>query len=194
MRTICHIDSCRILFFLAFLCAFSFFSCSYDQNPCYEINCEKNEVCIDGNCVKLTSDNKDFYFFSQPEPDTIVLSEFYIERIPELRANGLSWDSGSFPDVYIQILQNGKIIYATPNSIQNLNNSLLPLKLNIPNPFEITDINKVISINFYDDDGNNFDEFMGGVTFNPYQEEYPDSIQADLGGPVAVSLSARYIF
>lgn len=181
----------RIFFILTVI--FSIISsCSYEKNPCYDTVCESNQICVEGSCVDLKDNKGKFNFVNTPKPDRIILSEFFISRFPEKRMDGTPWDPGSKPDIFIQVIHNATIIFETPSSIPDLDT--VPYQITLPNPLVIDLIEEVVTVQFYEDDGNLRDEEMGGATFIPFQADFPDTLVADLGGPVAAKFSASYEF
>jgi hypothetical protein len=76
--------------------------------------------------------------------------------------------------------------------IKNLDS--VPYQVALDSPVTVTSIEEIIAVNFYEDDGNLRDEFMSGATFIPFRDDFPDSLEADLGGAVAAKFSAVYEF
>lgn len=171
------------------------FSCSYEENPCYNSSCDDNEVCVDGECVSFEPDESaQFKFAEEPKPDTVLVGEIYLTRFPARKPNNSFWDSDRQADIFIQFVQGGSILFASDSSITNARIQDLPIRIPLADSIRFSDLESSVSINVYDDDGNRFDEFMGGASFSPLQNNYPDTLSADLGGTVAFELVASYRF
>lgn len=170
-------------------------SCNYEKNPCYDTVCESNQLCVEGSCVDLKVNKGKFNFVNTPKPDRIILSEFFISRFPEKRKDGTPWDPGSKPDVFIQVVHDATIIFETPSTIKNLDT--IPYQITLPNPLVINLIEESVAVHFYhdnEDGGDPWDDFIGSGTFIPFQADFPDTLAADLGGPVAAKFTASYEF
>lgn len=173
----------------------SILSCNYEKNPCYDLVCESNQICVEGSCIDLKDHNGQFNFVNTPKPDRIILSEFFISRFPEKREDGSPWDPGSKPDVFIQVVHDATIIFETPSSIKNLDT--VPYQITLPNPLVIDLIEESVAVHFYhdnEDGGDPLENFVGGTTFIPFQSDFPDTLAADLGGLVAAKFTASYEF
>lgn len=119
--------------------------------------CE-NGTCVDGVCQcpphwtgKTCSE--------QVTPHGITISSVTISKIPATDPNGAGWDFTSGPDVYMVLKVNGTVWFNTrDNPISNggVNSSWLTTNLVL----EPTD---KISIDFYDFDTPDADDYMGGI-------------------------------
>lgn len=157
---------CLLFLFLIFL-----FSCKQENfNLCYDTECNPDEYCVDGTCVKADR-TENLSFKSQPQPRKIIISNLVVTRYNDIKFGGLPYDDDSRPDIYIIATQNSVKIYDFP-TFNNAQSAPLPIPL--PVPFEITNVFSPLVFNFYDDDGNKTDEFMGGVIFQIFRNDsYP---------------------
>lgn len=173
---------------LVFIFILFFTSCvKEDLNDCYYSECSEDEVCVNGECV--TFNQEQLAFNSQLRPKKIVVSNFIVKRFP----NRL-WDPASGPDLIIQIIQGGtNILWQNSTAFQNV--TVMPFSVPLTTLLEFLGNYGGISINMYDDDGNLYDQFIGGALGSFYiGNGYPDVVNIDLGGAVGFQFYLRYEF
>lgn len=103
-------------------------------------------------------------------PKMLVISKIELLGFPE--NNGLfGWDTTSKPDVFVAIVENDDIIYLS-DYYENVDNFDTPLIFTPDSPIEIKINSKSEKLNFvvYDLDSGSDNDYMGGITFNKYEE------------------------
>ena len=116
------------------------------------ISCKKNadETCPNG----YTGSNCD----QQITPTNIILKSIKVTSFPPTD-NGAGWDLTSGPDVYITISQNGNVLYTNSNAF--IMNATAGVSFNTQ--YVLPSVTGIYTINVYDHDDFDADDFMGGI-------------------------------
>lgn len=182
----------KIVFFLAILSIASIImSCSSD--PCDDVTCLNDGYCANGQCV-CPEGYSGADCSQQVTPSKLQVTKIVIVKFPATDA-GAGWDLTSGPDIRPVLSIDGQIIWDTDEFYQNADP-------NYSYEFE-TGTNTYIdnpsgryTMNLYDYDDFDADDFMGGVIFTPYNKSnnFPSIIKLDAGGDVAFELYVNYNF
>jgi len=141
---------------LLFLLTMLFFSCKKD--PCADTVCENGGTCIDGQCL-CEGLWKGKYCTEQVTPILITVGSISIVQMPQTDANGAGWDINSGPDVYVIVKQFGNVLLSTEN--QWIQNATVGSAFLVP--FAITDAESPITVELWDYDDFDSNDFMGSV-------------------------------
>lgn len=160
-------------------------------DPCANITCLNGGYCENGQCIcppGYTGANCG----QQVTPSKITISKITVTRFPATDG-GAGWDLTSGPDIYVEVLQAGNVIYSHPTFIQNAtpgtNYDFNPLPY-----IEITNPTSQITLRLMDYDDFDADDNMGGLIFTPYNNQggFPKIINIDAGGDLAFRIEVNY--
>ncbi len=149
--------------------------------------CNKDDTCPTGYTGSSCS--------TQITPSKIIVSKIEVIRFPATDANGAGWDLTSGADIYPEISYNGSVVYTSSTYYTDANpNSIYVFDLS-PS-FDVHNPLSTYTIRLYDYDNLDADDYMGGITFTPYESSnnFPSVITIDAGGAVAFKLHLTYIF
>ena len=172
-------------------------SCKKDDpepvDPCENVTCLNGGTCVNGAC-----DCADGYSgpscADQITPIKIRISTIKITDFPQYDG-GSSWDFGSGPDIYVELLLGNTTIHEQPTMFENANATqdytYTPSSL-----VDLTDATAQYTIRLYDYDSGSDDDFMGGILFYPYSNTngFPTTINLDAGGDVTFELTVSYVW
>ena len=154
------------------------FSCKKDS-PCEGVECMHDGVCNDGTCACIGL-WKGKNCTEQITPILITLRSIANTKMPSTDINGAGWDLTSGPDVYFVIKQNGVVLISTQdNWAQDANQGTTwPIHLSISNVYDD------ITIELWDYDSFDNDDFMGSVSGKIYNDTngFPETIVTDCFG------------
>jgi hypothetical protein len=162
----------KVICLLAIVSFAQFLRCS-KSDPCENVTCENSGYCIDGTCQCVglwTGEN----CTDQKTPILITISNVQLVKMPATDSNGAGWDLTSGPDVYIIVKQGGNVLLSTQsNWIQNATAGV-SWSTNI----SIQQATVPISIEVWDYDDFDPDDYMGGITTTIYHStnKFPTTI------------------
>jgi hypothetical protein len=118
-----------------------------------------------------------------------------VTSFPPTDANGAGWDTFDGADIYIDIQQNGQLVFSYPNFYEDAN-------LNTVYPFTIDNVYLDPSLDYefrvYDyDDGITPDDYMGGISGKVYSDNngFPSEVDITCTGcSVGFKLYVSYEF
>lgn len=165
-------------------------ACGCNKSKTCDFPCQNGAVCVDGTCLCKTGYEGPYCQY-QKLPKNILIEQIEILRIPPLDPNGYTWDIGSNPDFFVEVLnENDNLIYRSPviNNLAGLPSWPAAILINSPA--------QKYKFNLYDDDATSV-EWMGGVQGLIYYASngFPEKIDLDCTGcPVQFRLKVSYKF
>lgn len=180
----------KFLYYSFILCSIiAFSSCSKDEekDPCDDIICQNGGLCNGSSCdcpINYTGVRCE----SQKTPTQIVIDSLVLTGWPGTD-NGISWDPGSDPDIFLEISQGNNLVHTTgvitdaDNTAQYFYNT--PIAINSP----------ISSHNFrlYDEDALGSD-YVDGGTFTLYRStnKFPKILGLTLTNNSKIDLYVSY--
>lgn len=123
--------------------------------------------------IVFTSCNKDDV---KPDAKSVSVTGIEIITMP-LTDNGSKWDLDGDADVIFRISNSNTVLFESNPAINNVSNKDLPLSLQIPGGYKLPLLDQNYSILLYDYDQTSANDYIGGISFNPYsyKSDRPDS-------------------
>ncbi len=165
-------------------------SCNRNDSKCTGVICHNDGYCINGQCVC-----QDGYTGAdcsrQITPTKIQITQIKVLRFPATKSNGAGWDLTSGPDIFPIFYKDNQKLWESPTYYEDADQRYyyeFNCAINLNNP------NDRYTVSLYDYDQGTSDEFMGGITFTPYNttNNFPTTIRLDAGGTVAFDLVVNY--
>jgi hypothetical protein len=161
-----------------------------NYDPCFSSTCMNGGTCQAGTCVcpqGYTSSNCS----QQVTPSKITITNVRVTKFP----SG-NWDTGDGPDIFPELwLNSGSQVWSDPNTnYQNANSN--QAYAFTPNPnIILTLVTSQYTLSLWDYDGPASNQYMGGITFNPYSgtNGFPATLTID-NGSIAFELALSYIW
>jgi len=162
-------------------------------DPCEGVTCLNGGTCVNGSC-----DCADGYSgpscAHQITPTKIRISKIKITKFPQYDG-GSSWDFGSGPDIYVELLLGSSTIFKQPTMFENAqatqDYTYIPTS-----SIDLNDATAQYTIRLFDYDSISGDDFMGGIIFYPYSSTngFPTTLYLDAGGAVKFELTFSYVW
>lgn len=155
------------------------FSCTKEKDPCEGKVCENGGTCVDGTC-QCKGLWKGEKCTEQITPLLLSVGSIHITKMPATDSGGAGWDLTSGPDIYVIIKQGGTVLASTQNTwIQNASVGAF-----WNTGFGTNLVTVPITIELWDYDDFDSDDFMGGVTGLLYNStnKFPTEITTDCSG------------
>lgn len=162
---------------LLLLIPFSFVSC--EDDPCEDVECV-NGACANGECnCEEGWEGSDCSV--QTAPANIILSEIVVREFPPTREDGGSWDLDSGADLFVELSQGGTILHTSSEIYDNADHET-DHSFSV-SPTVSLDPTKTYLLEFFDDDGINGAESLGGIEFVPYNANngFPSMMEVNAG-------------
>ena len=182
-----------ILLVLVFQFVLTAGSCFTNSNGCDDAK------CVHGHCDNVEESCECFegwqgtHCDDEIEPSSIKITEIRVTRFKEDYA-GQPWDLGSEPDIYLRMVLNGDTIW-TQSSVESDADYRKVYKFEIDD-LVLLDPTAAHSLQLYDADSPDPDDFMGGVKFTPYHkgQSFPEFMVVDAGGYVGFEVYFKYFW
>jgi hypothetical protein len=180
-------------FFLALLVIL--LGCKKDNqpDPCAGITCLNGGTCANGQCV-CTQGYTGANCSQQVTPTKITITKIQVTKFPATEVGGAGWDLTSGPDIRPRILKGTTEIWYSPTYYTDANPSLVYDFTPSPN-IDLTSPTDQYTIELFDFDSPDTDDWMGGLYFIPYSNNnnFPAVITIDAtGSGVAFKLYVTY--
>lgn len=149
-------------------------------DPCENITCFNGGVCINGAC-DCPPQYTGPACSQEVHPIKMKVGTIKLTDFPPTAAGGAGWDTFDGADVYITIHKAGVLIFET-GYFENLTGAQ-----NFTANFEFSDPTATHQMSVYDYDfGITTDDYIGGISFTPYQSGagFPTSYTLDCTGCV----------
>jgi PKD repeat protein len=162
-----------------------------ELDPCASISCLNGGFCANGQCV-CTDGYTGANCSQQVTPTQMRVTKIEVTNFPATD-NGAGWDLTSGPDIYPTFELGTTVLWESPNYNENANPSL-DYEF-VPSPaIVINSPNSEYIIRLYDYDSIDADDFMGGISFIPYNSNngFPTTRTLDAGGGVTFKLTVSY--
>lgn len=184
----------KLGFVITSLALITLTSCKKDDpDPCEGVTCLNGGACVNGSC-----DCADGYSgpscADQITPTKVRISKIKITSFPQYDG-GSSWDIGSGPDIYVELLLGSTQIHEQPTMYENAT-STQDYTYTPSSYIDLTDATAQYTIRLYDYDSGSAADFMGGILFYPYSNTggFPTTINLDAGGDVTFELTVSYVW
>lgn len=131
---------------------------------------------------------------SQP-PSKILINKIRVIRFPATDSNGGGWDTFSGAELFPKVLRGSTVLWDSPSYIENA--SATASNDFTPSPsIEISSLSTQHTIEVYDYDDLDADDWMGGINFTPssFIDGTPESFTLDAGGSVAFVVFVDYVY
>lgn len=152
------------------------FSCKKDASDlCEGVSCKNGGTCVNGDCncpVSWTGPD----CTQQKTPTNLILKNIIVTTFPPTD-NGAGWDLTSGPDIYVEISQNGQVLY-TSGYIVNATAGV-----NFQTNFILPDVTGIYVIRVYDYDDFDANDFMGSIqgSFYTSTNGFPSTLTVSCG-------------
>lgn len=160
---------------------FTWYSCKKDaqdiQNDlCKGIICNNGGNCVNGDCncpPQWTGTDCS----QQKTPTNIVLKTIIVNKFPANDPSGGSWDIGSGADIYV-VIKSGSTVLYTSNYVTNVVGGVT-----FQPSFTLPDVTGIYSIEIYDHDDFDADDYIGGVQGAIYSStnNFPNTLEFTCG-------------
>ena len=187
----------KLIFLLLTVCGLTFVlisSCKKEtKDPCEGITCLNGGTCANGSC-NCPQGYSGSNCSQQLTPTKVTITKVQVTRFPATDAGGAGWDPTSGPELYPKISLGSSTIYSSSTYYIDASTSLVPYDFT-PSPYiELTSPTSQYTIEAYDYDTLDPDDWMGGIYFYPYSSTggFPSTIIIDGGGSVAFKLYVTY--
>lgn len=136
------------------------------KDPCEGIACFNGGICQEGDCLcppQWTGSQ-----CKEEVPPVRMTANMITATWPNYDANGIAWDLTTAPDVMLVLKgpgHNGEVIAFVENQEDGWGWQFNP-------PIEFTAPTSTYTIEFWDNDDQTSDDYMGSVSFVPYQPGY----------------------
>jgi hypothetical protein len=181
--------------FFYFLSFIFLLGCSKD--PCEKVVCQNGGYCANGSCV-CPEGYTGADCSQQKTPSIIFVTRIDLIQTPPFTSTGALWDNGegtgfSLADPYLDLSLGGVLIYSTDFKTDISSSQLSTYTL--PSPIMISSPNARHTIDVWDFDVSDSDDFMGGIEFSPYfsTNRFPSSQLLSVGG-ISVRLYYTYVW
>lgn len=133
------------------------FSCKKDD-PCEGVSCLNDGSCIDGTCfcVGLWTGKR---CNEQIRPTLITMKGISVTKMPATDASGAGWDLTSGADIYVIVRQGADVLLDTSSDWRQ--NAGVGTSWNYT--FSTLDTTTPLSIELWDFDDFDTDDYMGGI-------------------------------
>lgn len=159
-------------------------------DPCANVECHNGGKCVDGDCE--CPDGYGGPECEEKEPPSVMqVTSITITKFPQYD-NGSNWDVTDGPDLFVMILQGSTVLHEQPYMFEDASSGFSYAY--VPDiPITLSDPESKYSIALYDFD-NVVDDYMGGITFTPYNadEDFPAIKQLDAGAGIEFELAVEY--
>lgn len=175
------------------VCPTGFEGANCETKNCAATNCLNGGVCNSGICdcpPGYIGENCQ----TEISPASVKITRVDVIRFPG-NDNGAGWDLTSGPDIYPKIIRGSTVYYESPTAEYdaNYNNDYL---FNINPAAQIANPTLTYTIELWDYDQTDSDDYMGGLTFQFYNSGYgfPGTVILDGGTDVAFKIYLQYQF
>lgn len=129
-------------------------------------------------------------------PGKVYLQKLMINAFPSVDGNGVSWDTGSWPDVYFTVSDSvTNILYTVPTYFEDLNPANLPVEWTLNPEVQFLNWSKTYYIDLWDYDPVGGDDYMGftnGFKINQLTT-FPTTLNLqNTSGTIRVRLTLRW--
>lgn len=166
-----------------------FNSCKRD--PCDKIICKNGGVCVNGSCsCPLGYMGSDCG--TQRTPTSMTITDVFVENFPPTDA-GAGWDLTSGAELYVVVYKGTNVLFNSPSYYNNATNGT-SYEFTPSSPINVLYPSDNYTIELWDYDTPDPDDFMGGITFTPYYSStngFPSQIEYT-AGQIKVKLSVTY--
>lgn len=140
------------------------------EDLCEGVICDNGGVCQNGDC-QCPPQWTGPACQEEKTPVKMRVGSIVLTDFPITDSNGGSWDLSDGADVFIKITKGGTTIYESDYVL----NKFAPLSFT-PN-VEFSDPTDSYTIGVWDYDSTSADDYLGGITFTPYQKgkKFPTS-------------------
>lgn len=128
------------------------------------------------------------------QPTSMKITQIDVVRYTEFN-NGAGWDPTDGPDLTLQLKKESNIVWTCLTFIEN------PVYLNVQvfsmqPPYSFESPKSQYTLSLYDVDSQTTKEFMGEISFTPYDgtKSKPEVLLLDDGGDVAFKIYVEYIY
>ncbi len=171
-------------------------NCETPPDACAGVSCLNDGYCANGSCVCPTgytgADCSQYVTPSSMRINSIIVTSF-----PATDGSGGGWDLTSGADLYpVVAIGSTTLSSFSSNYITNANPSL-DHQYTPPSPIVLSSPTSQYTINLYDHDDIDADDWMGGVYFTPYisTNGFPSTlILAPSGGSTSFQLEVSYVW
>lgn len=190
----------KLLTLTLLLFSLIFNSCKKDDDdpkpvdPCANITCLNGGFCINGSCSCPQGYNGPACE-NQITPTKIRITKITVTKFPATTSSGGGWDVSNGPDIFVNIYKGSSLIWEEPAYYQNANPTLDYDFF--PSPYvDLNSPNDQYTIQLYDYDDIDPNDFMGGIYFVPYSSfgGFPSVLTIDGGGTVAFKIHVTYLW
>ncbi len=164
-------------------------SCDGDRK-CKNVVCQYG-YCSDGTCIcqnEYTGSDCSI----RKAPNQMIVSGVEVTRFPQYIYGTTAWDDNNGrPDVYATLSKGNVVIWTSSTHTNSFYN--ISQVLGYPS-ITINTINDEYNFKLYDWDTPDADDFMGSVSFVPWQGDMnlPTTLTIDAGGNVAFKITVSY--
>lgn len=181
--------------FITLLTLYSCNNCDKETDPCENVTCLNEGVCINGDCEceeGYTGSNCG----DQITPTMVRISQIKIMSFPQYNEYGMSWDpDGGLPDIHVKI--NNTYTYQLHSPLEPFENAdyTQDYTYNLPSFIDIVDTTEQHYIALKDDDYGD-PEHMASINFFPYinSNGFPTTMFLDAGSGVSFELTLSYVW
>lgn len=173
-----------------------FSNCSKDttlSDPCANVTCLNGGTCANGSCNCPTGFTGSDCG-TRRTPSKILITKIQVTAFPPTDG-GAGWDLTSGADIYPKILFVSSVLWDSPNYIENANAS--SSYDFTPSPaIQISNPTLQYTIELWDYDTTDPDDFMAGFNFTPYNGSSAPSVinlTSNTNG-LTIKLSVQYVY
>jgi hypothetical protein len=153
--------------YFVFIILLLLFNCKKETpDPCAGITCLNDGYCANGQCV-CPEGYTGVDCSQQKTPVKITITKIQVTKFPATDVGGAGWDLTSGADIYPTILKGTTLIWESPVMFTDANPSLTYDFTPSPS-IDLTSPTDQYTIELYDYDSPDPDDWMGGFYFTPY--------------------------
>lgn len=128
-------------------------------------------------------------------PSKILITKIRVTKFPATDSGGAGWDLLSGADIFPKVLKGSTVLWDSPTYTEDASASSSHDFTPSPS-IQISDLSSQHTIELYDYDNTDPDDWMGGINFTPssFINGAPSSFTLDAGGSTAFEVFVDYVY